>query len=232
MSVKSTLAKAAVKATGAVATGVAGAATMENQPVKGMHEQAYQGPDTAERIAYRNKLATVSDSAKTADNVLSVVGSPKKTFGLMFSILLILLTVVLVWIILGKQFKSMFKSAKTNIQQAVSQAVVEQTYGKGRLNEESAAAFADSLYSLFGNINDQNDAIVAKMKTIETVADYYLIRTQWGTKACKKPFYMDWLNGKHDHDLIGMLTCNLNEKRRSAVKEHLLSIGVTDVGGL
>lgn len=232
MSSKATLAKTATKATAAVASGVAGAATMENKPVSGMHEQAYQGPDTAERIDYRNKLATVSDTTKTADNVLSVFGSPKKTFGLMFSIVLILLTVVLVWIILGNQLKSLSKSVKTKIQQAVSQSVVERTYGKGRLNEESAAAFADSLYSLFGNIDDQNNAIVAKMKTIETVADFYLIRTQWGTKPCKKPFYMNWLNGKHEHDLIGMLTCNLNEKRRSAVKEHLLSIGVTDVGGL
>lgn len=225
-------AKHLAQAPKSIAKGAYTVATMENTTVKGMHEQSYQGPATAEQIAYRNKLAAVSDTSKTADNVFAVFGSPKKVLGLMVSILLVVLTVIVVWTIFGKKLKSLFSGGSDSLKETIKQLGIDINSGnRGNLTEDTAKDFADSLYAMFGNINDDNDGIVTKMKSLTYAEDYVRVRSAWRTRKCKKPLVYTWLNGgEHEHDLPGMLRCNLNDRRCTEIKTHLTSIGVTETG--
>lgn len=212
-----------------IAKGAYSVATMENKTVKGMHEQAYQGPATEEQIAYRNKLATVSDTTKTADNVFAVFGSPKKVFGLMVSILLVILTVIVVWTIFGKKLKSLFSGTGSSVKEAIKDIAIDLAPGaSGNLTEDSAKEFADTLYGLFGYIDDDNDGVVNKMKSLKTAKDYNRVRSAWGERKCKK--WYNGLNGPHSHDLPGYLRHNLNDRRCAEIRTHLESIGVANTG--
>lgn len=211
-----------------IAKGAYSVATLENRPVKGMHEQAYQGPATAEQVAYRNKLATVSDTTKTADNVFAVFGSPKKVFGLMVSILLVILTVIVVWTIFGKKLKSLFSGAGSSVKEAIKDIAIDLAPGaSGTLTEDSAKDFAETLYGLFGYINDDNGQVVSMMLSLTTWKDYDRVRSAWGSRKCKK--WSNLLNGSHEHDLPGYLRHNLNDERWTKVKKHLESIGVSNL---
>lgn len=212
-----------------IAKGAYSVATLENRPVKGMHEQAYQGPATAEQVAYRNKLATVSDTTKTADNVFAVFGSPKKVFGLMVSILLVILTVIVVWTIFGKKLKSLFSGTGSSVKEAIKDIAIDLAPGaNGTLTEDSAKDFADTLYGLFGYFDDDNDGVVNKMKSLKTAKDYNRVRSAWGERKCKK--WYNGLNGPHSHDLPGYLRHNLNDRRCAEIRTHLESIGVANTG--
>lgn len=225
----SKVAEGGVSAPKDVAKGAYKVATLENQPVRGIHEQEYQGPATSEQVEYRNKLAKVTDTTKTADNVFSVFGSPKKVFGLMVSIVLIVLTIIIVWTIFGKKLKSLFSGTGSSVKEAIKDIAIDLAPGaSGNLTEDSAKEFADTLYGLFGYIDDDNDGVVNKMKSLTTAKDYNRVRSAWGSRKCKK--WNNWLNGNHEHDLPGYLRHNLNDRRCEEIRTHLESIGVKNTG--
>lgn len=213
---KTQVAVAALGAAGEAAKGMGRAAENFSKPatvVKDFHEIDGDG-------GYRDNLVRVSDTAKTADNVMTVFSDPKKLIGIILVLAVLFLILRFFW----KKIKAVASEAMTPVTETAAVLAIESEHGDTSMSAEAAGTFADSLYSLFGYLNDDNDGIVAKMKSLKKKADYYLVKMKFGERKCKK------IGSNHTHDLPGMLRHNLNNTRCQAIQEHLSSLGVENIG--
>ena len=215
--------KAALAAAAGQAVGKGVDKALEEPKAIQIHDQAYVGEYTDSDRDYANKLHKTTETVKTVDNVTMFLSSPKKMLGLFMFVLIVFFVVKF----FGKKIKNAATEIASPITDAVTRAAIVSNYGELTLNDESAKTFANNLYAMFGFIDDQDDAIVAKMKSIKTKADYMLIKKQFGTRLCKRLWVI--VPGiAHTHDLPGMLVHNLNDTRQNAVYEYLLSIGIDE----
>lgn len=215
--------KASLAAAAGQAVGKGVDKALEEPKAIQIHDQAYVGEYTDSDRDYANKLHKTTETVKTVDNVTMFLSSPKK----MLSLFMFVLIVFFVVKFFGKKIKNAATEVFSPLSDTLTRSAIEANYGSLTINDDYAKTFADNLYALFGNINDQDDAIVAKMKSIKNKADYMLIKNNFGTRKCKRPW--SFINAfSHTHDLPGMLVHNLNATRQNAVYEHLLSIGIDE----
>ena len=138
----------------------------------------------------------------------------------------LLFIVVLLWIL-----KSVFGSAMSSVWEFFKRPFVDLT-ATNKAKEEGAVTqdmgkarnAADALYACFSWSGDDEDGVVRIIQNfVQQPGDWSMLKTAFGTQHDKKMIGI----GAHDHDLEGMLVCNLTDSERAPIRRHLNSVGIT-----
>lgn len=203
----------------------AGAASTLHDDIMGPRKLAGVTPDKPvgdQAVAYRDKLSSVDATTRTADNILTVFGDPRKVLGLIMTVLLI------VWLLskFGDKITAFLSSVISPVTHALDVARAERQTGTvATLSNSQAATLADNIHACFQSSGDDEESIYALLQTLNTPADWQALCNAYGTRQCIKrvagiPYH------NQQHDLTAMLHCNLTDKETARVRQILANIGV------
>ncbi|MBQ9473271.1 MAG: hypothetical protein IJU81_02535 [Bacteroidales bacterium] len=212
-------------ATNATALAAGAAATLHDD-IMGPRKLAGVTPDKPvgdQAVAYRDKLSSVDATTRTADNILTVFGDPKKVLGLIMTVLLI------VWLLskFGDKITGFLSSLISPVAHLFDIHRAEALTGTvATLTNSQAAALADNVHSCFQSSGDDEEALYAYLRTLNTPADWQALCNAYGTRQCLKrvagiPYH------NQQHDLPTMIRCNLTDNETAKIRQILANIGVT-----
>lgn len=180
-----------------------------------------------ESIAYRERLDNVSATAATADNVLNVATDPKKMLGLLMLIGLLVLVAYLLRNQLSSAFSwigGIFSTAKAKSQAKKNAAKYgdDSTPDGSLMTYDEARQAADTIYSAFGWLDDQENVIYSQLGRVRGNQDWALLIEAWGPTRHFSRFF----TGSKDYSLEGALAAFLSDAERQVCRNTLVSAGV------
>ena len=179
-------------------------------------------PHSQEAQAYRDKLSNVDATTRTADNIMTVFGDPKKVLGIIMTVLLI------VWLLskFGDKIADFISSLISPVSHAFDVHRAENLTGTpATIDNSQAAAIADAIDACILPNGDDEQGIYAQLRSLNTPADWQAVCNAFGTRQCRKKV-LGITTHNEKHDLRAMLTCNLTDKELAQIRTILANIGV------
>jgi len=210
----------------AMAMAAAGAAKTVHDDVMGPRHLAGVKVDAAtteDAIAYREKLGNVDATTRTADNIMTVFGDPKKVLGIAMTVLLI------VWVLskFGDKIGDFLGGIVSPVKHLFDVHRAERLTGTvATLSNEQAQVLADRIYACFQPSGDDEGGVYSCLRTLNTAADWEAVCNAFGERTCRKKI-LGFTSHNEKHDLPNMIQCNFTDSETEEVRQILANIGVT-----